>query len=540
MTTITLDYALAELPSSQHRAGLAGLVLMLQWLKRQPGKRKGVAEVTGLHAAGATIELDEKGIAELLDCAYAAAKGEVESGTLRKDKAKETVEPLRTEERQTTDKAGKVQTKTVYIYPAVVPRGAFLLEWDPTRQGDRGLWIKLWRDTVWTVLRGVPAQRAPYEARADKTPTEDAAKAWKALAKPDASDELASTYFIGAQATSAENVAFRDRNRFLFLLHFWPFVAQIYVPQVVDNDGKSTFEGCALAIPDVANLAVFCEELEEVMLGRPVEVAAYLPRGAVIDIVEEVGLDLLRQLRTHLSKKLAKVRFGDLLLGIDVAHLKKEGNNVRLLASARVEAGAVLDEYERVRGAFWNPRFRQVRLRALVRGKPWFSGFDRLLTTTGYDQTFGNSHFRRDAREAFRIEADMNDATDNPENPEKLENAETSDTRGPAPIEALIYRMVGGYLTRKLRTKYQLEWAKVKDSPALKAEYEKQKERLAKDAFLAIRSRTGPDFIEYFTGTLCSVPQHVGEEGFLALTRALMTDTDKVRTLTLLALSARA
>lgn len=30
-----LDYRLVELPSSQHRAGLAGLVLMLNWLKQQ-------------------------------------------------------------------------------------------------------------------------------------------------------------------------------------------------------------------------------------------------------------------------------------------------------------------------------------------------------------------------------------------------------------------------------------------------------------------------------------------------------------------------
>lgn len=106
--------------------------------------------------------------------------------------------------------------------------------------------------------------------------------------------------------------------------------------------------------------------------------------------------------------------------------------------------------------------------------------------------------------------------------------------------EEIIYRVVGGYLIRKLSTKHQLVWDKVKDNPALRADFEKYKERLAKDAFLAIRSRTGPDFIEYFSGTLCSVPQHIGEAGFLALTRALMTETETVRTLTLLALSARA
>ncbi|MBK8240330.1 MAG: type I-MYXAN CRISPR-associated protein Cmx8 [Deltaproteobacteria bacterium] len=529
MSAITLDYALSELPSSQHRAGLAGLVLMLQWLSRQPGKRKGVAALTRLDANGAAVTFDEKGIAELFDHVYAAAMGEVESNALRKSKGKETVEPLRTEEREITDKAGKVKTKTVYIYPQVVPRGAFLLELDPTRQGERGLWVKLWRDTVWTVLRGVPAQRAPYEARAEKTATKDAAEAWKSLRKPDASDELPSTYFIGAQACNAENVQFRDVNRFLFLLHFWPFVASIYVPQVIGNDGKSSFEGRALAIPDIADLELFCEEYDEIMRERPVEVAAYLPRGALVDVVEEVGLDLIRQLRGQLAKKAAKGRFVDIVFGVDVVHLSKDGNNVRLLASTRVEPGSLVDEYERVKGAFWDARFRQTRLRALVRGERWFSGFDRLFGTTDYELTFARPHFRRDAREAFRMEAEMTESSDDVHN-----------TGAPASTEEIIYRVVGGYLIRKLNTKHQLTWEKAKDNPSLRADFERYKERLAKDAFLAVRSRTGPDFIEYFTGTLCSVPQHIGEAGFLALTRALMTETDTVRTLTLLALSARA
>jgi len=33
---LMLDYQLAELPSSQHRVGLAGLVLIIRWLERQP------------------------------------------------------------------------------------------------------------------------------------------------------------------------------------------------------------------------------------------------------------------------------------------------------------------------------------------------------------------------------------------------------------------------------------------------------------------------------------------------------------------------
>jgi len=35
---LELDYSLAELPSAQHRAGLAGLVMMVRWLERAPSE----------------------------------------------------------------------------------------------------------------------------------------------------------------------------------------------------------------------------------------------------------------------------------------------------------------------------------------------------------------------------------------------------------------------------------------------------------------------------------------------------------------------
>ena len=37
--SLSLEYNLAELPSSQHRAGLAGLVLMVEWHNDNPDKK---------------------------------------------------------------------------------------------------------------------------------------------------------------------------------------------------------------------------------------------------------------------------------------------------------------------------------------------------------------------------------------------------------------------------------------------------------------------------------------------------------------------
>src|SRR6266540_5694515 len=99
---LELDYNLAELPSAQHRAGLAGLVLMTRWLERQP-KRSGFCEITRLNANGATVRIDQTGLRELFDQCYAASAEEQEweskQTKKRKDGSKEEIPPIREEQR---------------------------------------------------------------------------------------------------------------------------------------------------------------------------------------------------------------------------------------------------------------------------------------------------------------------------------------------------------------------------------------------------------------------------------------------------------
>ena len=107
------------------------------------------------------------------------------------------------------------------------------------------------------------------------------------------------------------------------------------------------------------------------------------------------------------------------------------------------------------------------------------------------------------------------------------------------PLEAIVLGVVGQYLSRKLESKYGIKWEAAKNSEAGKREYEEKKGKLAKEAFLASRARTGTDFVEYFVGSLCSVPQFLPDANFLFLSSQLYAQTERVRTLTLLALSAR-
>jgi CRISPR-associated protein Cmx8 len=552
---LVLNYQLADLPSSQHRSGLAGLVLVIQWLERQQEFEQKVEEgaickLTRLDDKGATLELNQVGLEALLNEIY-SAKLELQDYDKPKTKGngtdKKTVPWLDVKEVEFVDKKnGKNKTKKVYVYEDVIPKGSFLADesYDQSSDGKNGRWIKLWRDMVWSILRGVPATRKPFAARAEGIPSEDGATVWKQLVQPaEFTVDLPSTYFLGAQANNAENISFKDQARFQFLLHFWLFAAQIYVPaiskfeknkQTNKFEEKREFVGYALAIPDVSNLKQFCGQLSKILKARPVELSGYRPRDCIVDLAVESALDIMKRLSDRLTQMTGEQSTAFSVLGIDVIHAEKQGNNVRLLSMARLNPDDVMiDKYAQIRQNFWSPLFRRQCLLNLVNHSPWYNGFDSLLCTLPYEQSIENDYFRRDVRK--KIEAVIH------------EEDEMSETQMSKEIQLMIFQLVRNYVGRKLKSKHDLEWKA--DWKSLKTEelnqrqdykdYAEKKAKIAKSAFLDIRSRTEPmDFINYFVSSLCSVPQHMKSDGFVELTQALYQDTDQIRTLTLLALSA--
>ena len=110
----------------------------------------------------------------------------------------------------------------------------------------------------------------------------------------------------------------------------------------------------------------------------------------------------------------------------------------------------------------------------------------------------------------------------------------------PRSLEQLILRMVTSWIAGRLELKYKFTWSSV-EGTARQDDYEKMKAKLATEAFLAARSRPGREFARWFTATLCSVNQRSisSETDFVTLAQALDEQPDHVRSLTLLALSAR-
>jgi CRISPR-associated protein Cmx8 len=523
---ISVRWNLAELPSSQHKAGLGGLAICVGYLQRKPD-RAGICEIEAIDPGGLTLKVDRAGMQSLFDDIYAASLDEQERDKPFQNKtSKAEVPAKRTFEKTVVDKKGVEKTKTVYVYDQVVPRGGIIDEWDAAPAGAPKLWLKLWRDLVWTTLRGVPATREAYDCRAESRPASDGSEAWDELAhEPTASVPLPSTYYLGAQATTAENVSFRDVARMRVLLHFWPFVVPIYVPAVVDRDGSRDFAGYALVVPDIVDLEGFNADWPKVARERGTESAGFRPRDAIVDIAAEAGLDLARRAFGVIARREGFSATKPWLNAVDVYHVEKDGNNVRVRSMSRVDLRRErVDEYARIRDRYWTAAFKRQRVINILEGRKWSDGFGRLCAITPEELTIKDSKFRRDCRIAF-TEVEMSDAAS--------EDEKT--------LEHLIYQATRAYVFGRLKSKYDLSWdSELAANPAWKKTYEEKKEKVAREAFLAVRSRTGADFVGYFTSTICSVPQRLNERAFLEVARALHDEreVERVRSLTLLALSA--
>src|SRR5260370_20547875 len=99
-----------------------------------------------------------------------------------------------------------------------------------------------------------------------------------------------------------------------------------------------------------------------------------------------------------------------------------------------------------------------------------------------------------------------------------------------------IYNVVRTYVMVRTERKCGIAWDRFKDhkvtdpvsgriSINVPAPYRDARESIATNAFLRIRScKSKEDFMEFFTGTICSVPQFLPGEQFRQVTAALLDD----------------
>ena len=393
---IDLRFDLYELPTAQHRAGLAGLLLVLDTLER-----RGVAGVPTVSSCDGLVELslDQAGLSLLFDEVYDATTEEARQYTQRKNRAGQLIEPLRVVSEVFDDpKSGKPRTRTVYYYPQVVPRLRPLVDLEVPP-----VWLKLWRDALWQTLRAVPKTRLPFEQRAAGKPAAEAAATWKDLQqwRRDAAKgrsritPVASSILLGAQSENAEQVPFVGRPDQTLLLHFWTLVmgvGEAWAIEVKGGESREVPNGYVLSVPDVADLEGFVDDFKQAAAQLSPELQAYRPRDAVVSLPQEGALEYLHQLGRVVGGRARQGQLAYSVAGVEVYHLIRRGNSVVALGAGRIAAKRpLLQQYEQVRARYRNLLFRARLIGNLLRGEPWYRGFERLFDTANQDLFFGGS-----------------------------------------------------------------------------------------------------------------------------------------------------
>lgn len=564
---VTVTYDILDLPTAQHKAGLAGLLLQIESMMDRKLPTEDIPEIVGdVTATSATIRFTEQSTTGLMDDIYAAT---IEEAVVKSKWPKQT--PKREEVVEEVDPETQKITKTKrFVYDVIQPSGHFLRQQLQSDEGGR--WHKLWRDMLWQIPRSKPRTRGPYNATAATGTCVEGARIWKDLVNFEKAQkkgsfktaEVSSALLLGAQAINAERVSFLGQVEQTLLLHFWPLSVLIFVPQQIDNDGKSEFVGFSLAIPEVSNLHLFLEQYPILLSKKDASKRGYRPAGAVVDIPQQSALEFMSSL-AQLVKDSSGIQLKRLGVGsVEYMHLVKQGNNVKTMSSGRIGANvSLLDTYWReaslANSRYRNPLFRSAILLSLLNGTAWWRGFEDMLQTRPWpffvrcDKTPRNlSWFATDV--ANKFEQLLYDYREDLRNQKEFPSMNRSESGSPDDrLPVLIHRLVSNYVNRKTDEKSVVKWdsfkdKKIKDEKSGKERidtpkaYRDAREKVVNDAFLAMRSRRDQDFVDYFTASICSVGQFLRSDGkdneFSIVALALLGRREDVKTLTLLALSA--
>ena len=544
--SVAVSWSLPDLPTSLHKAGLAGL---LCYVKRMP-KFAAQAAVPILESATPLelrIRFTEESLRALMDSVYAGEKHLVESKTKWKNGnlKKERSEPSRLGDDEPPVK--------VWVYEIDRPKAELMVHWRHGNPEDQ--WVVLWREAVRGVLRESRAAEIYTRTTKGESPTKkskDLNRLWKdmvsaASGRRSNSVAVPVSMYIGAEDKNSEQVDFKGEVQHNLLLHFWPFVSPIFVPRALRREHdqwRIDTRGYIFAVAEVGSVTEFSEMIDSYWRrkassgdGRPRECEIYVP--------VEGGMAFLYSLMMNRLQSMADGDFFDAVPQVDLYHLQKRRYGVRILVSdsIRVSAGT-LRRYERVADSRRGALFRRLLMRNLLDGLPWHARAEALFAqypvelfvcsekSPGFARSFGQA-----ARELFtRERSNMNDRLN---------------------LAGKVFDIVGEFVTSRAEKRSRInrdQLPKTDDgrtdwtSPDERfREYLEAREKVATDAFLAIRGRNADEFVEYFVGSICAVPQFMGakgirpKEGFMEIAQALHDSEERrmeMKNLTMLALSA--
>lgn len=584
---VVVRYDLHGLPTAQHKAGLAGLLLQIESMNERRERGADLPRpptVIGQGRDFAEVRFTSSTTRALFDDLYDA---DVEEQLRRKKGRSGFRREIHVPARGAPAGPRGQKLEKRYIHEAVVPRGNFLLAYT---DGGKEAWQKLWRDMLLAVPRNQDATLGPLRdmaklrlsrmdashwVRMDVTQRKndkrsylycrDGITAWDGLVgyhwaraggRPSATSVSGATR-LGAQEKSSELVKIEEPTQLAVLLHFWPLAMRVFVPERLDADGEPQFLGYVLAVPEVSDLLGFIEAYKKGLSELGARRHRFRPAEAVISLAAEGPLAFMRHLDRLATSRALGRRPPAYLAGVEFFHMVKVGNNTKTVTHGRVPAwDGLLTRYDALmsHGGPQNSLMRAGRLQALLEGQPWFSMLTGDLMRREWSWFVHSNQephrtpsamidFASDARKQFQRLWEKEDDVQHPQDPEA--------------VDRIVYGLVGRYVAEKAAARLGVGASdrgarRVVTHPGGRESvaYQEERRRIAQKLFLALRSRRDDDFVEHFTATLGSVAQRLPEKKYVALTTALMRTftvqdgedrprtRDDVKTLALLALSA--
>ncbi len=508
------------MPTVQHKAGLAGLVMFLDWM--QETKRLEPSPIVKRDDFGVELRLTESLIVRIFNELYSGTHVEVKS----KKKWPAKFKPVRVEEENQQRR---------FVYSVVQPLFPFLTSVFPDE-----LWLKLWRDMCWSTIRAIDKTRLPYKKTTDKQSSGEGERVWRDLVTS-ATSSISGAIFVGAQATNAELVYFEGTALENLVLHFWLASILVFCPRALNKEGTPKSRGYLIAFPEVTDLGEFVRRYREVAQGLESRRVGYRPSGCLLDIAAESALRFFSSLSAVAASQKRRIFAG--VSSIEYFHMEKQGNSVKCLEVGKVTYRSHLaEQYELLssKHVYRSYLFRRGLISALLMEQPWYLPFSKdLQERPDFLLLDVEDRKGKRSREGYKFANDCAQKFNQLIKKRKEVCRRVSTT---TQIETIVYRLVRDYLRERALASNNQEWGQFpKDDKGRvrpDARYYERIAHLGRSLFLELRARREQKFIEHFSATLGSVGQFLPERDYMQLVRHLRENPEDTKTLTLLALSA--
>jgi CRISPR-associated protein Cmx8 len=262
----------------------------------------------------------------------------------------------------------------------------------------------------------------------------------------------------------------------------------------------------------------------------------------------EGALSFLEHLAALSADKATQGQIKYSLSSVEFLHLAKIGNNIKTLANGRiVPRPGLLEDYLRIVGRpgekaqYGNPLFRRALMQALLDNQSWFQPFGKVFSEWPAE-FFVSSEKSPQKLPWFWIDARKKLLEVIQAMPTDLQPGDTPPNADDM-LMMLIHRLTQTYLTERAKQKSGIDPENFKDGEIiswdkLPKEYNDARRASGESLFLEFRSRRNQAFIDHFAQTFFATKQYLSEDHYTAIGRALLHQTDAVKTLTLMALSA--